>query len=927
MYRPFLKAAAEACSDPESQTLTPGIVRFTLEYREAPDPKTERDKLSRIIGGDRFAFFPLPPGEDPLIHVLQFPGVIRQQSAGFLFDVAQGLVGDCGLVSCVPDVDPGWITDDELGHQAPESVGGIVWTLCRSHAPAPQAPRWAVSAVRADRAWEAFGTTGQGIVIGQPDTGVADHRELDGAIDIRRGTDTLAGGGLPIDPLSPTMASPGHGTATSSAAVSRPSMAIVGAAPGATLVPIRCTNSVIIGSGAAVAAAIDHARLAGCHIVTMSLGGPIEGADLRRAIDRAVKAGMIVLAAAGNCVHAVLYPAWDANVIAVAAVDADDRAWRGTSHGPKVDISAPGENVYVARRHWPADADKSLVEPGQGTSFAVAIAAGCAALWLSRHSPDAVQAEAEKRGVSVQELFRAAIKATARRPENWPSQSLGAGVVDAEQLLGLPLARVSRPVPSTDANPGRSMLEGVADAERFLAEAGFLALDRRQRTDPTRVGALESAAAPRPSQALEAAIRRSGGGELPAERSARSAAVAPLTPYIGPRKPSAKILAQGAVATGASSASRAASVREGKKALLDRIESVLKSQVAQKRRRADADRIRHEIMSQAERVIDSWAHGTAIPADVLGAARSTAEMIVRITDRPAVPVVEGSIDLDRPELALWAGELEPAHKLLKPLIDAVGRIDIGRPDGHVHVGTGTVIGDGLIMTNRHVIEAFCEPIPSSDGTQKFLLNAPVSICFDEAALDESRRFVVKDVLTAGPWRIGEVADVGKLDIAVLEVETTNAAGARLPAPAPSGRLPVEAGNRSGLVVVGYPARPVLSADTATGETADPWAQVQDVFDDAYGTKHLSVGRIVNKPGEIVGDERGWAFTHDATTLAGNSGAAVISLRRPYRIGGLHFGGQALRQNFAHDLSAIRTVVRDERQMLDLAAFGGFLDIP
>ncbi|MFI0843009.1 S8 family serine peptidase [Mesorhizobium sp. IMUNJ 23232] len=930
MYRQFLKAAADATAGSTSQKLTPGIIRFTLEYRDVPDPEMTRRKLAEVIGSDCFAYFPLPPGEDPLVHVLQFPGVIRRQSAGFLFDVAQNLVDDCGLVSCVPDVDPGWITDDELGHFPPESVGGIVWTLCKSHAPPPPAARWAVSAVKADKAWATFGTTGQGIVIGQPDTGVADHRELDGAIDIRRGTDILAGGGMPIDPLWPTMGSPGHGTATSSAVVSQPSLEIVGVAPGATLVPIRCVDSAIIGSGAAVAAAIDHARLTGCDIISMSIGGPIEGADVRRAIERAVKADMIVLAAAGNCVHAVVYPAWDANVIAVAGVDFNDRPWKGSSRGPKVDVSAPAENVYVARRRWPSDTDKSLVEPGQGTSFAVAIAAGCAALWLARHSPDAVRAEARKRGVTVQELFRSAIRKTARKPGQWPSKSMGTGVVDAEQLLGLPLAEIPKPSMSSNANPGQSILDATDNPQRFAAEAGFLALDRGQRTDPKRVGALESAAAPRPSRALAAAVKSTAAALL--EPGSAPTAATPLTAFVGPRTPSSGLLPQRPLlqegAAALPIAARTTLACSGKKDMLDRIERALKRYDTRMDSTEKARNARDEMMSHAERVVDAWTRGSDIPTESTGAARATAEAIVRLTDRPALKVVAGMIDPHDPQLESWADDLGPPRTVLKPLIDAVGRIDIDGPDGHTHVGTGTVIAKGLVMTNRHVVEAFSEPIPSANGRQKFLLNARVSICFDEAAKDEARRFVIKSVLTAGPWKIGEVADVGKLDIAVLEVETTNAAGADLPRPAPSGPLFTESAGQSKLVVVGYPARPGLSStvDPDTGEAStDIWDRFRELFGDEYGTKYLSPGRIVNKPGEIVGDQRSWALSHDATMLAGNSGAPIISLRNPYRIGGLHFGGQTLRQNLAHDLSGIRTEVRDETQLLDLTAFGGFFD--
>ncbi|MER8484293.1 S8 family serine peptidase [Mesorhizobium sp. M1322] len=929
MYRQFLKAAADATDDPSSQTLAPGIIRFTLEYAKAPDLQAERAKLSVIIGSDRFAFFPLPPGEDPLVHILQFPNVWREQSAGFLFDVAQNLIDDCGLRSCVPDVDPGWIADDELGRNAPESVGGIVWTLCKSSAPVPSTMRWAVSAVRADRAWTKFNTTGQGILIGQPDTGVADHRELDGALDLAKGTDILAGGGLPIDPLSSSMSSPGHGTATSSTVVSRPSLAIVGAAPGATLVPIRCVNSVVIGSGAAVAAAVDHARLAKCHVITMSLGGPLEGADLRRAIERAVKAGMIVVAAAGNCIPTVVYPAWDANVIAVAGVDINDRPWKGTSHGPKVDVSAPAENVYVGRRARPADADKSVVEPGQGTSFAVALTAGCAALWLARHSPAAIKAEAARRGVHVQELFRAAVRKSARKPRNWPSRSMGAGVANAEQLLALPLPEIPLGPSVESAHPGHSILEATHTPERFVAEAGFLALDRRQRMDPKRVGALESAVAPRPSRALAAAIGTAGAAAMLLDRTTLPRPSGPLTAFVGPRTPS------GGSQPRKGSASQSAVppitaqtmlARSGKKEVLDRIEKVLSNRGARAGTTESARAAGRAIMTHAEAVVDAWAKGKTIDAGSVGAVRATAEAIVRLTDRPALRVVAGMVDPRDPQLEFWAGDLGPPRKVLKPLIDAVGRIDIDEAGGHSHVGTGTVIAKGLVMTNRHVIEAFSEPVPSSGGRHRFLLSAPVSICFDEAAIDETRRFVVKSVLTAGPWQIGQFADIGKLDIAILEVETTNAAGASLPAPAPSGPLFMESAERSKFIAVGYPAKPSLSAaiDPDTGEVStEIWDRFWALFGDEYGTKYVSPGQIVNKPGEMVGDQLRWALSHDATTLAGNSGAPLISLRNPYGIGGLHFGGQTLRQNLAHDLASIRGAVDSDKQLLDLKAFGDF----
>lgn len=921
MYRDFLKAAGKAAMPNQPEVLTPGILRFTFEYKSAPNKARERRKLRALIGGDRFQFFPLPPGEDPLIHVLQFPGVPREQSSSFLFDVAQHLVDDFDLRSCVPDVDPGWIPDDELMRESPESIGGIFWTLCKSNAAAPAQQRWAVQAIKADQAWSAFNTKGEGILIGQPDTGVADHRELDTALDLAKGKDILKGSGLPIDPLSSDMSSPGHGTGTSSVAVSRASLSIIGSAPGATLVPVRCIDNVVIGAGGAVAAAIDHARLQGCHIITMSLGGPVEGADLKRAIERAVKAGMIVLAAAGNCVPFVVYPAWDKNVIAIAGVNHKDKKWKGSSHGSKVDVSAPAENVYIARRNGPADTNKALVEPGQGTSFAVALTAGCAALWLARHGVAAVRAEATKRGTTVHELFRAAVRKTVRVPASWPSHSLGTGIVDALALLKLSLTAIPAVAPASEANPGAKVLESAGAHPRFVAEAGYLAADRIQRQIPERAGALESATPPRPSDALAKALRK----PVKPAPGARSAARGPRTPFVGSRVPEAATADLAGTRASPEGTVSGMIAEAGPKKMLDRIEKALAYRSSRAPESASPN-IHNELMKDAEEVVTTLATGGSPGRRSAQMMRATTEAIVLLTGRPALRIVKGMIDPDDPQLGEWAASLGPARNALKPLFDAVGRIDVKTPDGQVHIGTGTVIGKGLVMTNRHVVDVFAEPLPAAGGKQRFLLNGDVSICFDEAARDDARRFAVKGIVTAGRQRIGPFVDLAKLDVAILDVETTNKAGKALPKAAGRAPLMTGAGAKSNLIVAGYPAPPPREAaiDPDTGKVSTAiWDRFFELFGDDYSMKYVSPGRILNQPGTVSGDAVGWAFSHDATTLGGNSGSAVLSLHAPYGVGGLHFGGEVLRQNLAHDLATVAAAAGNKPGLIDLSAFGSF----
>src|SRR4029450_7443667 len=98
-----------------------------------------------------------------------------------------------------------------------------------------------------------------------------------------------------------------------------------------------------------------------------SSAGALRAVVRRRALRRAVAADVLVLAAAGNCVRSVVWPARYQGCIAVAGTNAADRIWAGAARGPAVDISAPGQNVLKADV-----AGGTAVGQGQGTSFAVA---------------------------------------------------------------------------------------------------------------------------------------------------------------------------------------------------------------------------------------------------------------------------------------------------------------------------------------------------------------------------------------------------------------------------------------------------------------------------------------------------------------------------------------------------------------------------
>ena len=329
--------------------------------------------------------------------------------------------------------------------------------------PGTEAPLWPLENLHVPAAWARSPQRGGGVLVAQTDTGITHHPELEGGIDTALARDFLDNDNDPTDPLTRRwwwMDNPSHGTATASVLMSRDPEVIVGSAPESMLVPLRTNRSVVLVFDGDVARAVEYARQAGCQVITMSLGGVGFSAALRTAIDAAISDGLLVLAAAGNEVGFVVAPANYREVIAVAATNIQDKPWSGSSHGPAVDVSAPGESVHAARTKREPNGVIYYTSRGSGTSFAVALTAGVAALWLAYHGRDELIAKYGR--PNLQAVFTDLLRRTARRPAGWNASQYGAGIVDAEALLAAPL-----PATVPAAAGGRS--RGTAITERGAA--------------------------------------------------------------------------------------------------------------------------------------------------------------------------------------------------------------------------------------------------------------------------------------------------------------------------------------------------------------------------------------------------------------------------------------------------------------------------
>lgn len=133
----------------------------------------------------------------------------------------------------------------------------------------------------------------------------------------------------------------------------------------------------------AIQYAIDH----GANIVHLSCSGSYSSQFLQQAIQRAVSSGCLVVAAAGDDnSNALAYPAALDDVLAVTAIDLDDKKLASANYGNWIDLAAPGFSLPV--RTNPPVASNPLA----GSATAAAYVSGLAALLISSNDAGPVQA-------------------------------------------------------------------------------------------------------------------------------------------------------------------------------------------------------------------------------------------------------------------------------------------------------------------------------------------------------------------------------------------------------------------------------------------------------------------------------------------------------------------------------------------------------
>jgi serine protease len=249
----------------------------------------------------------------------------------------------------------------------------------------------------------------------------------------------------------------GHGThvASTIAEATNNGAGMAGLAVGCAIMPVKVLGADGVGTFFAVAEGIDYAVAytengqRPVRVINLSLSSPSFSQTAKDAIDRAVAAGVLVVAAAGNTGGAgIRFPADQDNVVAVGAVNAAKVRAYYSNTGPELDLMGPGGDcdrddnddgtfdcVYQQTLRQ-SSVDKGRYDDFcycglQGTSMATPHVAAAAALLFSQGFTDAA---------AVRQALEQSAERLGGAPPGGRNDSYGYGLVQpAAALPGLGL--------------------------------------------------------------------------------------------------------------------------------------------------------------------------------------------------------------------------------------------------------------------------------------------------------------------------------------------------------------------------------------------------------------------------------------------------------------------------------------------------------
>jgi hypothetical protein len=313
--------------------------------------------------------------------------------------------------------------------------------------------------------------------------------------------------------------------------------------------------------------------------------------------------------------------------------------------------------------------------------------------------------------------------------------------------------------------------------------------------------------------------------------------------------------------------------------------------------------IARQTVSAATELIEAAAADRLQASDVRTEQLASLEAVISLIGRPAWLVRNRAADVAEAEFRasdeFWLIHIANIRDAIGKACSRTGAIFKEEDGERVMIGTGWMIGDGLLATNAHVARHLYVRkliVPPGDPADGWRLRPGITGLVDFEFEQGAAGGLTHPI--GRPCFIEKDED-SQPDLAILSVEPRGAQ--RPPAPLPQATELDRQGSWRGAMVfvIGHPA-----------VDANDDSNVAAVFGALDGTKRISPGETLGRLGDFV-------LAHDCSTVNGSSGSPVLDFATG-EVLGHHYWGEPGARNESVLLPAIK-----DHPAIAKSAAGGF----
>src|SRR5215213_351492 len=141
----------------------------------------------------------------------------------------------------------------------------------------------------------------------------------------------------------------------------------------------------------------------------------------------------------------------------------------------------------------------------------------------------------------------------------------------------------------------------------------------------------------------------------------------------------------------------------------------------------------------------------SLRAEITAYERRVSETIVRPNARPVMVIRDNKVTTEffGPDSQIWANRINNARSILDLIIPSIGKVEVKNNPDYSWVGTGWLVADDIVVTNRHVAREFGRSGPSGFIFRAGMNNSAQSAQIDfleEFERSTSAEFAIESIL-------------------------------------------------------------------------------------------------------------------------------------------------------------------------------------